>query len=169
MRIIFELPDLPLQHDSSSEMAESFTKVIRDAVEAEVPPPPRRTLKLGWCETAETSAAFTISWNAREDARRFVRVNPRDRTAWKTLRTAYANLRGVIDAGLHAYFETNLAETRRLRADNDQRGFYKHLKGTMGLGGHKARSEQFIMDEDCTLLRDKVRIRERWGGSSRPS
>ena len=38
------------------------------------------------------------------------------------------------------------------------------MKGTVGLGGRKARSEQFIMDEDDTLLRDKVRIRKRWGG-----
>ena len=104
-------------------MAESFTKVILDAVEAEVPPPPRRTHKLGWCETAETSAAFAIAWNAREDARRFMRVNPRDRTAWKTLRTACANMRAMIDAGLHAYFEEYLAETERLLADNDRRGF----------------------------------------------
>ena len=98
-------------------MAESFTKVILDAVEAEVPAPPRRTHKLGWRETAETSATFTIAWNAREDARRFMRVNPRDRTAWKTLRTACANLRG-----LHSYFEEYLAETERLLADNDQAG-----------------------------------------------
>ena len=61
-------------------------------------------------------------------------------------------------------FEEYLAETERLLADNDQRGFYKHLKGTVGLGGRKARSEQFIMGEDGTLLRDKVRIRKRWGG-----
>ena len=60
-------------------------------------------------------------------------VNPQDRTAGKTLRTACANLRTVIDAGLHAYFEEYLAETERLLADNDQRGFYKHLKGTVGL------------------------------------
>ena len=66
-------------------------------------------------------------------------------TAWKTLRTACANLRAVIDAGLHAYFEEYLAEAERLLADNDQRGFYKHLKGTVGLGGRKARSEQFII------------------------
>ena len=69
----------------------------------------------------------------------------------------------MIDAGLHAYFEENLAETERLLADNDQRGFYKHLKGTVGLGGRKASSEQCIMHEDGTLLRDKVRIRKRWG------
>ena len=62
-------------------MAESFNFVILDAVEAEVPPPPHRTHKLGWCETAETSSAFTIAWNESEDARRFMRVNPRDRTA----------------------------------------------------------------------------------------
>ena len=90
--------------------------------------------------------------------------NPRDKTAWDALRTVCANLRGVVDAGLHAYFQKYLAETDRLLTDNDQRGFYKHLKGTVGLGGHKARSEQFIMDEDGTLLRDKVRIRKRWGG-----
>jgi len=68
----------------------------------------------------------------------------------------------VIDAGLHAYFEEYLAETERLLADNDQRGFYKHLKGTVGLDGRKASIEQFIMDEDGTLLRDKGRILERW-------
>ena len=51
-----------------------------------------------------------------------------------------------------------------LLAANDQRSFYKHLKGTVRLGGKKARSEQFIMDEDGTLLKDKVRILERWVG-----
>ena len=105
-------------------MAESFTKDFLDAVEAEAPPQPRRTHNLGWCETAETSAAFTVACNAREDARRFLRVNPRDRTAWKTLRTVCANLRAVIDSGLHLCFEEYLAETERLLADNDQRGFY---------------------------------------------
>ena len=53
----------------------------------------------------------------------------------KHLRTACANLPAVIDAELHAYIEEYLAETDRRLADNDQRGFYKHLKGTVGLGG----------------------------------
>ena len=38
------------------------------------------------------------------------------------------------------------------------------MEGTVELGGRKARREQFIMDEEGTLLRDKVRIRKRWGG-----
>ena len=79
----------------------------------------------------------------------------RDKTAWTTLRTACANLRGMIDAGLHAYFKEHFAETERRLADNDQRGFQKHLKGTVGLDGRKARSGQFIIDEDCTLLKDR--------------
>ena len=46
--------------------------------------------------------------------------------------------------------------------NHDQRGFYKHLKCTVGLEDTKARSAEIIRDEDGTLLRDKVRIRERW-------
>ena len=70
----------------------------------------------------------------------------------------------MIAAGLHAYFEAYLAETEGLLANNDQRGFYTHLKSTVGLEGTKARSQQFIRDEDGTLLRDKVRMRDRWAG-----
>ena len=92
-----------------------------------------------------------------------MRVDPRDRTAWKTLRTACANLRAVIN------FEEYLAETERLLADNDQRGFYKRLKGTVGLGGRKARSEQFIMDEDGPLLGTRCAFVNGEGDSSRPS
>ena len=65
---------------------------------------------------------------------------------------------------MRAYVEEYLAETESLLADDDQRGFYKNLKGTVGLDGRKAKNEQFIRDEDGTLPRDNVRIRERWAG-----
>ena len=91
-RIISKLPDLFLQSNRISEMGELFTNVIRDAVEADIPSLLRCTHKLGWCETAGTSEAFTKELNAREDARRLKRVIPRDKTAWETLRTACANL-----------------------------------------------------------------------------
>ena len=71
---------------------------------------------------------------------------------------ACANLRGVIDTELHVYFEVYLAERERLLADNGRRDVFKHLMGMVGLDGRKARSKQFIMDRDGTLLRDKVRI-----------
>jgi len=37
---------------------------------------------------------------------------------------------------------------------DDQRGFEKHVKGTVMLGGDKSRNEYFMMDEDDTLLTD---------------
>ena len=42
-----KLPSLPSQPNIISEMAESFAKVVPDAVAKEPPPPPRRTHKLG--------------------------------------------------------------------------------------------------------------------------
>ena len=45
---------------------------------------------------------------------------------------ACANLRGVMDAGLHSNFEEYVAEKERLLADNDQRGFYKHVMERWG-------------------------------------
>ena len=93
-----------------------------------------------------------------------MRGNPTDKVAWKTLRTTCAKLREVIDAGLHSHFEEYLAELEACLERSDQRGLYKHLKRTVGLEGRKADGEQYIRDEDGTLLRDKGRIRERWAG-----
>jgi len=154
----------PTQPRNTSGVVEFFTTTVMNAVEKEVPPPPRRHHRNGWCETPETVAAFKVAWTAREDARQLLRVYPRDSTAWKKLRSACANLQEVVAAGVNAYFEEYLAETEKFLASSDQRGFYKHLKSTVGLQGTKARSEQFIMDEDGTLLRDQARIRERWAG-----
>lgn len=64
----------------------------------------------------------------------------RDETAWKALRTVCANVRGVIDAALRAHSEEFIAETERFVTDSDQRGFYKHLRGTVGLDGREVRN-----------------------------
>ena len=79
-------------------MADTFTRILLDAAKAEVPPPPSRNPKHGGCGFAETSAAFTETWDARDKARRRLRINPREKTAWKTLKTMCAHLRKVIDA-----------------------------------------------------------------------
>ena len=134
-------PVAPLAH-----MINLFTTIM-EAVEAELPPPPRRRRKRGWWQLAETSAAFKIAGAVREDARQSLARTSMESVAWKTLRTACANLREVIVSGLHAYFEEYLAESERLLAGDDQRGCYEHLKSTTGLEGKNARSEQFIMDE----------------------
>ena len=99
------------------DVADVFTMAIFDAVKVEVPAEPCRHRKRGWCESPDTSAVFTVAWTAREDARKLIRTPPPlEKTAWKTLRTACATLRKVID----------------LLAANDQRGFYKQLEKTVG-------------------------------------
>ena len=111
---------------SKTGMADLLTTTLIDAVEADVPPPPRRQRKRGWCGPAETSVAFKITWSIRVVARQLLRANPRGRITWKTLRTARANLQEVIAAGVHVYLEEYLAETPRLLMNNDQRASYKH-------------------------------------------
>ena len=101
-------PVAPLAH-----MINLFTTIM-EAVEAELPPPPRRRRKRGWWQLAETSAAFKIAGAVREDARQSLARTSMESVAWKTLRTACANLEEVISAGVHAYFEEYLAETERL-------------------------------------------------------
>ena len=61
--------------------------------------------RYGWFESAETLAALVLVWTVMENARHFFCAHPRDRTAWKTLRSACANLQEVIAEGLHACFE----------------------------------------------------------------
>ena len=121
-RFVANLPEQPTQPNTISEMAGSFTKTLLDAVEAEVPPPPRRSPKIGWCESAETLAVFNEARDASDKARRCLCTNPRERTAWKTLKTTYANLRKVIDPGAHRCFVECVVEAERLLADNDQIG-----------------------------------------------
>ena len=85
-------------------------------------------------------AELIPAWTAR-DARQFLCAPPRVISAWKTLRSVFANMQKEIAAGRHASFEAYLAEPERLQANNDQRGFHKHVKSTAGLEGSKARSD----------------------------
>ena len=100
-QILSKLLSLPGQPSSTSEMAESLVKVVLDAVAKEAPLPRRRAHQLGWRDSAETSAGFKVAWDTKEDGQRLMPIK-RDQTAWKTHRTACANPRGVIDAGVHA-------------------------------------------------------------------
>ena len=113
-----------------------------------------------------------IAWTAREDAQQFLRAHPPDRSAWNTLKSVCANLQEVIAAGLlRRVPRRNRLTCTVLVADNDQSGTMTRgefistsMKSRVGLEGAEARSEQFFGGEDGTLLRDTVRICERWAG-----
>ena len=68
---------------NTSGMIEFPTMSSIDAVEKELPRPPRRHRRHGRCEPAEALAAFTLAWAAREDPRLYIRGHPRDRSGWK--------------------------------------------------------------------------------------
>ena len=76
-RVISSLNQL-LQPRNTSGMVEVFTTAILDAVENEVPSPPRRHRRHGWCESAEPLAARIVAWTAREDACQRLRAHLRD-------------------------------------------------------------------------------------------
>ena len=58
-RVVIALNQL-IQPRNTSGMVEFFTTAIVDAVEKEVPPRPRRHRRHGWCQSAETLAAFIL-------------------------------------------------------------------------------------------------------------
>ena len=67
----------PAQPKTVSDIAEVFTMTIIDAVAVEVPAESPRHSKRGWCQSAETSAAFTVAWTEGEDARTLIPTPPR--------------------------------------------------------------------------------------------
>ena len=111
-RVVSDL-NQPTQPNALSDVADVFTMAIIDAVKVNILAEPRRHRKRGWCESTESSAAFKIAWTARENARKLIDTLPRERTAWKTLRTTCANLRKVIDAGVHSYSNRMLLKWRK--------------------------------------------------------
>ena len=118
--------------------------VILDAVKVEAPQL-NHAIAASKREWRETSAALEMAWIARENARKLVGTPPSRKNAWKTSRTVCVTPRKMMDAAVHSCFEEHVAETEKLPAENDQRGFCKHLKGTVEIGEKKAMSGQFSL------------------------
>ena len=55
------------------------------------------------------------------------------RVEWKALKAACAHVQDVIDAGANSHFIQFITELGRIIESGDQRGFYKNLKGTVGM------------------------------------
>ena len=105
----------------------------------------------GWCESAETLAAFKLAWT-REGRCATTLVcppHPWGRTAWTTPHPKPGD---------------------RLLADFDQQGLYKHLPEENGRVGNetinKGEASSLVRGRRTSMTRcsgtNKVRIRERW-------
>jgi len=165
-RIVSNLPEIPQQGYGGNvgEMAEAFTNVVLAAAEIEVPPTPRQHRARGWCATEAIATATREALCARAEARQLMRSRQESnrRVEWKALKAACAHVQDVIGAGVNSHFNQFITELERIIESGDQRGFYKHLKGTVGMEGTRVKEEQYIRDEDGVLLRNKGEIRSRW-------
>ena len=68
----------------------------------------------------------------------------------------------MIQVGVDRYLDVYARELEEHTRAGDMRGWYKHLKGGWRLSGRPLDGEQYIRDEDGTLLRDNDLINERW-------
>ena len=89
------------------------------------------------------------------------RQEPNRRVEWKVLKAACAHVQDVVGAGVN-FTSTRSSSSWSESSRADPRGFYKHLKGTVGMEGTRVKEEQYIRDEDGILLRNKGEIRSRW-------
>lgn len=118
-------------------MAESVAGVVVAAAERGkgILAPPRRYRARGWCETEEIATAVKAALHAREEKRRLMSIGtPKDGAKWRVLKTKACIL--TSNRTLPKWSET--------LESGDQAGFYKHIKGTVGMEGANADEEQFF-------------------------
>ena len=100
-------------------------------------------------------------WQDREDARKRVRSAPNDRGLRRALKAITKQLKRTRAEAVETFFEDYVSQLeRRIREDN-QFGFYTHLKG-MDVEGKRTFHSQYIKDDEGRLLRDNALIHERW-------
>ena len=73
----------------------------------------------------------------------------------------WKNLRKVRKAAVLSFFWEFVRKLGTRTREDDQAGFYKHLK-MMNLEGKRDHSSAYVKDEKDVLLRDVELIRERW-------
>ena len=146
-----------------SSLATNFTGVLLSAAEKVVPRLTRKPRLPGWFEDETTRMEFEQAWTERERARSTVQLSSsRDKPAWRSLRAACKRVKEVIQVGVDRYLDVYARELEEHTRAGDMRGWYRHLKGGWRLSGRPLDGEQYIRDEDGTLLRDNDLINERW-------
>lgn len=65
------------------------------------------------------------------------RQEPNRRAEWKAPKAAYAHEQDVIGAGVSSQSNQFVIELERIIENEDQIGFYKNPKGTVGMEGTK--------------------------------
>ena len=101
------------------------------------------------------------AWQQREEARRYLRVEPHNSNLRKVVKMAGKNLRKMRKAAVLSFFWDFVCKLETRTREGDQAGFYRHLK-TMNLEGKRDGSSACVKDENGVLLRDVELTREQW-------
>ena len=105
--------------------------------------------RLGWWATEVITTAIRQAFSAKAEARQLMRSRQESdrRVEWKALKAACAHGRDAIGTDANSHFNRFVTELELKIESRDQRGFYKHLKGTVGMEGTRVKEEQYIRDE----------------------
>ena len=126
-----------------------------------VPPIRCKQVPRGWCATEETKSELDARWQDREDARKRLRSAPNDRGVRRALKATSKQLTRTRAETVQRFFEDYVSQLEGRIREDDQFGFYKHIKG-MDVEEKRALNSRYIKNEEGRLLRDNALIREWW-------
>ena len=152
------IPDGTCISDIATDMANN---VMLSAAAELVPRSKRPRGAQGWCSGPGGEAEMNAAWQHREEARRHLRAEPHKSNLRKVVKMGRKNLRKVRKAAGLSFVWDCVPKLETRTREDDQVGFYKHLK-TMNLEGKRDRSSAYVKDEKSVLVRDVELIRERW-------
>ena len=150
------IPDGTCISDIAIDMADVMLSTTAELVSCSEHPRGAQGLCVGSGVETEMNAA----WHQREEARH-LRADPHDSNLREAVKMARKNLRKVRKAAVLSIFWDFVRKLERHTREDDQAGFYKHLK-MMNLEGKPDRSSAYVKDKNDVLLRDVELVRERW-------
>ena len=105
---------------------------------------------------------MNVEWQQREEGRKHLRPEPHNNNLRKSVKMAGKNLRKVRKVAVLSFFWDFVRKLETRAREDDQAGFYKHIK-TMNLKRSvtAARRTSKKIENDNVLLRDAEHIRER--------
>ena len=153
---------LPLIPDGAciSDIATDMADVMLSTAAKLVPRSKRPRGTQGWCARPGVEDEMNAARQQREEARRYLRVEPHNINLRKVVKMAGKNLRKVRKAAVLSFFWDFVRKLETRTREGDQAGFYKPLK-TTNLKGKRDRSSAYVKDENGVFLRDAELTRER--------
>ena len=125
--IVDALPPVP-DGTCICDIATDMADVMLSTAAKLVPRSKRPRGAHGWCVGPGVEAEVNAAWREREEARRHLRTEPHNSNLRKVVKMAGKNLRTVLKAAVLSFFCHFVRKLEIRTREDDQAGFYKHLK-----------------------------------------